>query len=158
MDVVDSHIHLCEARHPWLAAVEQEQGLQTGALDKLWSCEELCAQVAACAANFSVRRAVFVEACGGVHASAETALMLREAARPDGLVAACVAHVPAPDGAAAVNAFLDGLRDSAGAGRSGTRPPPSRRGDRTRRGETLPRRDGPAQARCRPRSRAAASF
>jgi len=78
-----------------------------------WTEADVC-KLAAQSEHFVVKGYVFVE-CGNIPAVEEAKWTLAMASNSDSQVCAVVAHVPVPDGAEAVTAFLDALRDGSGA-------------------------------------------
>jgi predicted TIM-barrel fold metal-dependent hydrolase len=125
--VFDSHIHLAV---DWR---EGEGGLpnewlpnQPTAFHRNWTEADMLALSEESGGAFQVVGAVYVE-CFNRPALEEARWALRMADDPSSVVEAVVAHIPVPDGGAAVRAFLDALREN---GEEGKRLPRRLRGGR----------------------------
>lgn len=120
---IDTHIHLADK---W----RQGEGGLSNLFLQSGACRELSMRIADCYVEppswnleeyinsttngpVQVVGAVFVE-CLNVPASSEAQWALKMCEQPNPIVAAVVAHIPVPEGASAVNNFLDALRDSQG--------------------------------------------
>eukprot|EP01047_Picozoa_sp_COSAG01_P051245 COSAG01_NODE_5263_length_4376_cov_3.153612_4_plen_304_part_00 len=119
MEVLDTHIHLtCRGYPPhlpnsWLGAVgSKEPGSYYDQDD--WGESELRAAVATAANGFSVSAVLYIQ-CFNETPLDEARWILGLVRSPSSLVCGLVAHIPVPEGAAAVNAFQDQLRPAAGA-------------------------------------------
>ena len=112
--VLDTHIHLAV---DWHSGLGGGGGLPNGwlpgepeAFRRNWTEDGLLALSAQGKHNFEVVGTVFVE-CANEPPEAEAQWTLSMAEDPKSTVKAVVAHIPVPEGAAAVKAFLDKLRD-----------------------------------------------
>ena len=114
MDVVDAHIHLtCRGYPPqlpnsWLG----ERGTKPAGSyydEDDWGEDQLRAAIATTRQGFVVSTVVYIQ-CFNESPLDEATWVLGLVRDPASLVGGLVAHIPVPEGAAAVNAFLDQLR------------------------------------------------
>ena len=121
MEVVDTHIHLtCRAgvggpslANSWLGEPRSQPGYYATKDD--WTEDDLRGVMAAASpGGFDVRQAVFIQ-CFNEPPVEEARWILDLMSAEGSAVCGLVAHIPVPDGGAAVTEFLDSLRDDGGA-------------------------------------------
>eukprot|EP01045_Picozoa_sp_COSAG04_P007919 COSAG04_NODE_427_length_14568_cov_27.728039_7_plen_144_part_01 len=118
MEVIDTHIHLtCRHTTPhlentWLGPAFSQQGYYATKWD--WGQDDLRAVMAASAPAFDVKSAVYIQ-CFNSPPLEEARWVLDLIGGDDAAVCGLVAEIPVPEGKAAVDGFLDALRDGSGA-------------------------------------------